>query len=98
LARETIRRLDAIALHDFHPDLTFILDLPVKAGLARTTKRQHGATRFENFDIDFHERLRRAFLDIAKRQKQRCVVIAADMDADDVFAAIWQVVTKRYKL
>ena len=98
LARETIRRLDAIVLHDFHPDLTFILDLPVKAGLARTAKRPQGATRFESFDVAFHERLRRAFLDIARREKQRCVVIDAEMKADDVFAAIWQVVAKRYKL
>lgn len=98
LARETIRRLDALALHDFHPDLTFVLDLPVKAGLARTLKRPDGATRFESFDTAFHERLRRAFLDIARREKERCVVIDAEMDADDVFAAIWKVVAKRYKL
>ena len=98
LARETIRRLDAVVLHDFRPDLTFILDLPVEAGLARTAKRPHGASRFESFDIAFHERLRRAFLDIARRDKKRCVVVDAAMDADDVFAAIWNVVVKRYKL
>jgi dTMP kinase len=98
LARETIRRLDAIVLHDVHPDLTFILDLPVKVGLARTAKRPHGAKRFESFDTAFHERLRRTFLDIARREKQRCVVIDADRGADDVFAAIWQAVAKRYKL
>lgn len=98
LARETIRRLDAIVLHDFHPDLTFILDLPVEAGLARTTVRGEGATRFENFDADFHERLRQAFLGIARRNKERCVVIDASMDADDVAAAIWKAVAKRFKL
>jgi dTMP kinase len=98
LARETIRRFDAIVLHDIRPDLTFILDLPVKVGLARTAKRAHGAKRFESFDTAFHERLRRAFLDIARREKQRCVVVDAEKKADDVFAAIWQVVAKRYKL
>lgn len=98
LAREIIRRLDALVLHDLHPDLTIILDLPVKAGLARTSKRAHGATRFESFDIQFHERLRRAFLDIARREKERCVIVDADMDADDVAAAIWKVVAKRFKL
>jgi dTMP kinase len=98
LARETIRRLDAVVLQDFHPDLTFILDLPVEVGLARTAKRSHGATRFESFDIAFHERLRRAFLDIARREKERCVVVDAEANADDVFSAIWKVVAKRYKL
>jgi dTMP kinase len=98
LARETIRRLDAIVLHDFRPDLTFILDLPVETGLGRAKTRPHGAARFEGFDIAFHERLRRAFLDIARRDKQRCVVVDAALDAESVSAAIWQAVAKRFKL
>ena len=98
LARETIRRLDAIVLHDFHPDLTLILDLPVVAGLARTTKRGHGPERFEKFDVAFHERLRRAFLAIARRDRERCAVIDATPDAAAVADAIWKVVAKRFKL
>jgi dTMP kinase len=98
LAREMIRRLDALALHDFRPDLTFILDLPIEIGLDRTMARKHGASRFESFDAAFHERLRRAFLDIARRDKQRCVVVDATLDAERVFAAIWQAVVKRFKL
>lgn len=98
LARETIRRLDAIVLHDFHPDLTFVLDLPVEVGLARATTRGKGATRFERFDAAFHERLRQAFLGIARRNKERCVVIDAAQDPDAVAAAIWKAVAKRFKL
>jgi dTMP kinase len=98
LARETIRRLDAIVLHDFHPDLTFILDLPVDVGLARATTRGQGATRFERFDAAFHERLRQAFLGIARRNKERCVVIDASKDTDAVAGAIWKALAKRFKL
>ena len=98
LARETIRRLDAIVLHDFSPDLTFVLDMPVELGLARTVSRGQGATRFEKFDGDFHARLRRAFLAIAKRNAERCVVIDASKDVDAVADAIWNIVTKRFKL
>ena len=98
LPHESIRKLDTIVLHGFRPDLTLILDLPVKAGLARTKRRGKGATRFENFDVAFHERLRRAFLTIAKRDSSRCVVIDASPDADAVAAAIWKAVAKRFKL
>lgn len=98
LSRETIRRLDDIVLHGFRPDLTLILDLPVETGLARTTRRGEGATRFENFDLAFHERLRKAFRGIAKHEKARCVLIDASKDADAVAHAIWNAVAKRFKL
>jgi dTMP kinase len=98
LDRETIRRLDALVLHDFRPDLTLILDLPVEIGLARTMSRGQGATRFEKFDVDFHERLRQAFLSIARRNHDRCVVIDATQSANHVAEAIWNAVAKRFKL
>jgi dTMP kinase len=98
LARETIRRLESIVLDDFAPDLTFVLDLPVEDGLARTQARGQGATRFESFDGAFHERLRRAFLAIARRSRDRCVVIDASADENAVAAVIWQTVAKRFKL
>jgi dTMP kinase len=98
LARETIRRLNAIVLHDFHPNLTLILDLPAELGLARTAKRARGATRFEKFDAAFHERLRQSFLAIARRERDRCAVIDATADAATVADAIWKAVAKRFKL
>jgi dTMP kinase len=98
LARETIRRLNAVVLHDFHPDLTLILDLPAELGLARTTKRARGPTRFEKFDAAFHERLRQSFLVIARRERDRCAVIDATADAATVAEAIWKAVAKRFKL
>lgn len=98
LARETIRRLNALVLQDFRADLTLILDLPVNAGLARTRKRGRGAARFEKFDLDFHERIRHAFLSIARRERERCVVIDATSDVATVADAIWKVVAKRFKL
>lgn len=98
LDRETIRRLDALVLHDFRPDLTLVLDLPVEIGLARTMSRGQGATRFEKFDVDFHERLRQAFLSIARRNHDRCVVIDATQSANHVAEAIWNAVAKRFKL
>lgn len=98
LDRETIRRIDALVTHDFHPDLTLVLDLPVEAGLARATMRGNGATRFEKFDVEFHERLRQAFLSIARRNHDRCVVIDATQSANEVATAVWNVVAKRFKL
>ena len=96
LARETIRRIESIAVGNFKPDLTLILDLPVGQGLTRAMARGQDESRFEKFDDGFHEKLRQAFLDIARRSHDRCVVIDASGVADDVAARIWEVVAKRF--
>jgi dTMP kinase len=98
LARETIRRIDSVVLDDFTPDFTLILDLDVETGLARAGKRGAAESRFENFGRDFHERLRQGFLDIARRNPDRCLVIDAAQDEDTVAAAIWAAVMRRFGL
>jgi dTMP kinase len=96
--RETIRRIDAVVLDDFQPDLTLVLDLPVAVGLARAGARGGSETRFESLGPDFHERMRQAFLDIARRQPDRCRLIDAAQDEESVAAAIWAAVQKRFDL
>lgn len=98
LARETIRRIDAIVLDDFKPDLTLILDLDAEIGLNRAVSRGAAESRFESFDRDFHEKLRLAFQEIARRHPDRCVLIDASQDEDAVAAAIWSAVARRFGL
>lgn len=98
LARETIRRIETIATGGFKPDLTLILDIPAGEGLKRAGKRGPHEARFEKFDGDFHERLRQAFLDIARRARERCVAIDASAPPEDVAAQIWAVVAKRFAI
>ena len=95
MPRETIRRIESIALPDLKPDLTFMLDLPAEEGLKRASSRRHGETRFEQFDVAFHERLREAFRDIARQNTARCVAIDAMQSVDAVEAEIWRVVEAR---
>ncbi len=100
--RETIRRIDAAVLDDFAPDLTLVLDLDVKLGLERAMARhktQAGAeNRFEKFGADFHEKLRQAFLDIARRSPDRCRVIDASGTEEQVAEAILTAVGRRFDL
>jgi len=99
LARETIRRMEALVLGDFRPDLTLILDIPVEQGLARTdAARRSRDMRFEAFDKNFHERMRQCYLAIARKDPMRCEVIDASQDEDAVAKEIWRTVKKRYKL
>ncbi len=76
------------------PDLTLILDLPAEVGLQRAEARG-GAARFESKGLAFHERLRAGYLEIARREPERCVVIEANAAIDAVTAAISDAVDQR---
>ncbi|MCC6981784.1 MAG: dTMP kinase [Bauldia sp.] len=94
-----LRQLEFLAVAGTRPDLTIVFDLPVELGLARAAKRHAGtADRFERESVERHERRRRAFLAIAAREPERCVVIDASLDEDAVFAAILAAVVDRLGL
>jgi dTMP kinase len=98
---ETIESLNALALQDFEPDLTFILDLPINAGLQRSFDQKAGSIgreatedRFEKLDKEFHERIRNGFLDIAAKNPVRCCVIDASRTVDAIFEDLRAAVLK----
>ena len=92
---ELIETLDAAIVGPTQPDLTLVFDLPVEVGLERAFGRGLFETRFESKGLEFHERLRRGFLDIAAAHPERCVVIDADGDQDTVEARVRAVVEAR---
>jgi dTMP kinase len=84
-----------LAVGNFLPDLTLILDLPVAEGLARAARRGIGGDRFERLDHAFHERLRAGFRAIAAEDPGRCVLIDAGDDIESVGRAIVAAVRQR---
>lgn len=102
LNRETIRRIEAVSIEYFKPDLTIVLDLPPETGLARTHKRDDATSekesRFEQFELDFHTRLHQGYLDIAKRERDRCVVIDASQPVEEIAAAVFAVIAERFSI
>lgn len=90
-----IEALDAAIVGETQPDLTLIFDLSVSIGLERAFGRGLFETRFESKGLEFHERLRRGFLDIAARHPERCVVIDAEGDQDAVEARVWAAIEAR---
>jgi dTMP kinase len=95
--QKLINVLERVSVGELAPDLTVILDLPVQVGLERAKLRRGPAQadRFEGEGADFHERLREAYLAIATREPDRCVVIDAIASKDVVADAIWQAVQSR---
>jgi dTMP kinase len=79
---ELVNQLNELATGGLKPDLTLLFDLDVETGLKRTMRRGDGtgvtAARPDRLDqepMEFHERVRQAYLDIAAREPERFRVI-----------------------
>ena len=66
---------------DIRPDKTVIFDLPTEIAAARLSRK---LDRFEQEDADFHHRVRQGYLEIAKKEPERCVVIDAAGSPEEV--------------
>jgi dTMP kinase len=92
-----IKGLERVSIGDLAPDLTVILDMPVETALERVTQRRGGATpdRFEAENVEFHRKLRDAYLAIAAEEPGRCLVIDAGAAKEAVAREIWDAVKSR---
>jgi len=95
VAPALIAAMETHVLETTRPDLTLIFDLPVEVGLQRAHERAGSEMRFESKGLAFHERLREAFLAIAKAEPERCAVIDARGALDEVEAQVWAAVESR---
>ena len=93
--RRFIDDIYALTVGEFAPDLTLILDLPAEDGLKRAKARAGDDDRYEQMDVAFHRRLRDGFLDIARAEPARCVVIDARQELDIVAENIMTAVRDR---
>jgi dTMP kinase len=95
LGIEAVRRLQSAAIGAFAPDLTIVLDLDPRQGLARAGNRGQTEDRFERFDAAFHAKLRAGFLQIAADEPQRCAIVDASRSAEAIAGDIWRIVGER---
>jgi dTMP kinase len=100
LPEETFGTLERIVVAPTVPDFTVILDLPPDEGLVRALARrganaQTAADRYEGRGIGFHARLREAYLDIARSEPRRCVIINATPEPQTVSATVWAAIVGR---
>lgn len=87
LSVDEVRALSRWAIGDLTPDLTIVLDLPAAEGLARAGERGT-ADRLESESLQFHDRVREAFLSYAAADPHRYVVLDASAATEEVTAAV----------
>ena len=98
-----IRELHRLILEDFKPDITLLLDLEPRVGLARAWKelnsgnRSGNESRFEEEDLSFHEKVRAGYLELAGQEPERFRIIDASKAEDQVLKDIQNILTEFLK-
>ena len=79
-----VERVNRWATGDLRPHLTVVLDLAPEAGLGRLT----GRDRIEGESVEFHQRVRQGFLDLAAADPEHYLVLDARAPVEEIAAAI----------
>ena len=88
LDTDAIRDVNDIATDGMSPDLIVLLDIPVEAGLSR--KKSKERDRFESESLAFHARVRRGYLEMARADPERWLVVDGRLPRKVIEETIWK--------
>jgi len=98
LGSEVVYELDRIACRGLVPNLTLLIDVDAETGLARAASRNtevsSNETRFDEYDLRFHRKVRDAFLQLATDDMGRIRSIDGARGVEEVAADVWSSVQK----
>jgi dTMP kinase len=98
----TVLDINGFAMGTCVPDLTLLLDIEAQTGLGRVVVRnkQHNTThdRFEREQVEFHERVRAGYLQLARRWPERIRIVDAMRDEEAVSSEVWRMVSHAFGL
>lgn len=83
-----VATINRFAIGDCVPDLTIVIDLDPRIGLERAKGREL-FDRMESQSLEFHQRVRQGYLDLAKREPERVKVVDGSQWLEEVGKRIW---------
>ena len=95
LDRETVERLNAFAVGDCVPDVTFVLDIDAANAKSRMQEPRR-PDRMEQEPAEFYERVREAYRQLAAREPNRIVLVAGSQSAEIIESEIWEALCSRF--
>lgn len=96
LPKELIDRLNSIGSHNTVPDISIFLDLDIQEGMKRLDKTRQ-RDRMENEDHSFREKVREAFLEISRTDKERFITIDASGSPEEIHQEIRKIISDRLR-
>ncbi|MEA1972989.1 MAG: dTMP kinase, partial [Candidatus Cloacimonadota bacterium] len=82
IGKKDIEMLNEFATFEIVPDITFLIDLDHEKGLNRIDTKK--IDRLESESFEFHQRVRKGFLKIAKENLDRFIVISGDKSIEEI--------------
>lgn|SRR5574344_99719 len=96
LGVENILNINLFATENTFPDLTLLFDLPPEEGLARIEKnKDREVNRLDLEVLDFHKKVRKTYLELAKMYADRYFIIDARKSPDEVAEIAYQEIKRR---
>lgn len=97
LGMDFVAQLCTLACGDFAPDLTFLVDLDPKVGLARTNRRRQGAAvdRLEGEALAFHDKVRDGYLHLAKQFPDRICILDGTCEPNQLLSQAHTILSAR---
>ena len=92
---EEVRALIRYATGGLVPDLTILLDVDVEVGLKRKTKNDTEWNRLDAYDLEFHQRVQAGYLEMAKQEPGRWVVVDAGKEWEKVQKQLRRTILKK---
>ena len=87
---DRINMLNSLAANGKKPDLTFVFDIDVETSMKRVGKEKD---RMESAGIEFHNRVRNGYLEIAKLEPERIKVIDASKSIDEIHKKVVEIIS-----
>ena len=98
LDREMIERVNAFAVADCVPDITFVLDVDAATAESRMQRERRKADRMEQQSAEFYERVREGYRELAAAESKRTVMLDGSGDADEIEKQIWETLSSRFSV
>ena len=95
LDRQIVEQLNAFAVGDCVPDITFVLDVDVTTARSRM-KSPRRPDRMEQEPTEFYEKIREAYRQLARREPNRVVLIDGSQPVDKIDMKIWETLSVRF--
>ena len=92
-----INSINNFTIGSIIPNITYIFDIDPDIGLKRSIDTTSEEIRFEEKDIEYHKKIRSGFLEIAKNNSDRCIVIDAEQELKKIEEFLLNLTIKRYE-
>lgn len=98
IGEEGIREINQFATEGLEPDVTLYIDVPAEVGIQRIHANldEREYNRLDQEKLDFHEKVRAGYLQLAKANPERIVVIDGTMSREAVAEACYHIIKNRY--